>query len=151
MNLKLYFRLITVSIFQPLVTRGTKNRIGRDMNYDNCQFYCPRVIAKDGFEVSLQINNCNYCESENGYRELGFTWKEVEFGYSNMDEPLMHPYCEMWDDVYDEESDSYVQATTPMRSVGIIPLSVMEEVFEKHGGIDWEATLSVDKLTKFMK
>ena len=30
------------------------------------------------------------------------------------------------------------------RHVGRIPISVMEEVFEKHKGIDWDKTLSID-------
>lgn len=125
MNLTLYFRLICMSIFQ------LKNE------YDNVFFFCPPVHAKDGFKVSLQINHGNYCSSENGYRKLGHTWESVEFGFTSVHEPLMSSYSE-------DPGDTTI-------SVGSVPVSVMEEVFEKHGGIDWEKTLSKENFQKFIK
>ena len=68
------------TLFQK-ATHSWKQYSDRPVNYDNVYFYCPRVFAKDGFNVSLQIQNGNYCSSENGYRKFGHTWEEVEFGF----------------------------------------------------------------------
>ena len=125
MNLTLFFRLICMVIFQ----RNAKD-------YSNTFFFCPSVYAKDGFNVSLQIHYGNYCISENGYRQLGHTWEDVEFGFTSIHEPLMSPDAENPED------------TT--QTVGKISISLMQEVFAKHGGIDWETTLSIKNYNKFL-
>lgn len=131
MNLTLYFRLIVTVIFQ---------KRGNSKNYNNDYFFCPTVFAKDGFNVSLQINNGNYCESNKGYRRLGHTWNEVEYGFPSKNEPLMWQYCEM----FEEEKEGNVIGT-----VGRIPVEVLEAIFELHGGIDWEKTISIEAFEKF--
>ena len=80
------------------------------------------VYAKDGFRMSLQIHNGAYCESENGYQQLGHTFVSVECDTTN-DDNLLKDY---------EDYSS-------------IPVSVLEQVFEKHGGIDWERTISTEQ------
>lgn len=145
MNLTLFFRLIMMSIFQGTVTNDKKNRMDQPMNYDTTIFRIPRVYAKDGFNVSLQAHNCNYCASENGYRELGHTMEEVEFGFPSENEELMHLYSEDYE---------YRDLETPFNitdHIGIIPVSVMETVFEKHGGIDWEKTISIEHFNQLIK
>jgi hypothetical protein len=145
MNLTLFFRLIMMSIFQKSVVTDKKNRINQPMNYDTTIFRIPRVYAKDGFNVSLQAHNCNYCASENGYRELGHTMEEVEFGFPSENEELMHLYSEDYE---------YRDLEVPFNiteHVGIIPVSVMEAVFEKHGGIDWEKTISIEHFNQLIK
>ncbi len=136
MSLILFFRLILMSIFQPVVTSGKTSFGDRPMSYDNQLFYCPRVFAKDGFNVSMQIHLGNYCESENGYRQFGHTMLEVEFGFPSEHEPLMSDYAE------DTENTT--------QSVGKIPVSVMEEVFAKHGGIDWKKAISVEQFNRLV-
>lgn len=146
MNLTLFFRLITQVLFnQHIVVRNNKDWSYVRPTYDNTHFYCPKVYAKDEFSVSLQINNGNYCESENGYRKLGRTWEKVEFGFPSENEPLMWEYSEMWGDdySYDDEGEMSVipfnsEGFDVTGTVGSIPIEVMEKVFEKHGGIDWE-------------
>ena len=138
MNLTLFFRLITMSIFQGMISYYAKN-----LSYNNSLFYCPRIFANDGFNVSLQINHSNYCSSNNGYRTLGDTMINVEFGFPSINEPLMFKHSEMWSD---EETDFDVTS-----SVGSIPISVMEEVFAKHGGIDWDKTISVEAFNYALK
>lgn len=151
MNLTLFFRLTLMSIFQ---LRGMSS-LFRDepMSYDNQYFYCPSVYAKDGFYVSLQINNGNYCESNKGYRELGDTMISVEFGFPSMNEELMFQYSECYGgSSYDDEDNEIPFSEDNFDitgTVGRIPISVMEEVFEKHGGIDWEKTISIDAFNKF--
>lgn len=135
MNLTLYFRLIVTVLFQRQVhyrTRELTKTIYRDI-----LFYCPKVYANDGFNVSLQIHSGNYCSSENGYRELGHTWDKVEFGFPSHDDNEFKEYAEKPEDVCD--------------SVGSIPISVLETIFEKHGGIDWDKTISVEVFEQFTK
>ena len=117
MNLTLFFRLLLVGVFQ--------NKL---LEYNEAHFYCPWIAAKDGFIVSLQIGAFNYCASENGYRTLGHTMQEVEFGFPSENEELLKPYTEDSGDI--------------TQSVGRVPISILEEIFEKHGGIDWEKTIS---------
>jgi hypothetical protein len=142
MNLTLYFRLIMGSIFQGCVT-SSKFDVVRDekMAYANTYFYTPRVWAKDGFSISLQMHSSNYCSSENGYRTLGHTMDEVEFGFPSEDDVLLHKYSEGH---YYHESDEEAAAFTSVGTVGQIPVSVLEELFAKRGGIDWEKTISVE-------
>jgi hypothetical protein len=135
MNLTNFFRLITGSIFQGSVTSGKISRFEGPMDYSNTYFYCPRIFAKDGFNVSLQVNKGTYCESTAGYRKLSPTFISVEFGFPSEDEELMHKYSEMFD--HNEDENFSVVGT-----IGNIPIEVMEEVFKKHGGIDWDKTVS---------
>lgn len=124
MNLTLFFRLIGASIFHGGVVAGKSTRSGDSMDYNNTFFYCPVVYAKDGWSVSLQIHYGSYCTSENGYRRLGHTWEEVEVGFPSEDEDI---FLEFGFD----------------GAVGSVPVSVLEEVFERRGGIDWDRTISV--------
>ena len=144
MNLTLFFRLIVTVIFQ-----------GRNLSYDNHYFYCPTVHAKDGWSVSLQINHVNYCFSDRGYRILSPTWLQVEFGFPSQHEPLLNPYAEDYGHVsYDDESNEipFDEANySNTNTVGKVSVSVMEEIFAKHGGIDWEKTISVEAYEDFMK
>ncbi len=135
MNLTLFFRLISMSIGM-----GSKNFSTQDKTtesfYRNTYFYCPRVVAKDGFSISLQINNGNYCKSENGYRELGHSWEEVEFGFPSEHDDLLVEYSQNKKDV--------------TNSVGMIPVSVLEVLFEKRGGVDWDKTISIEHYNKLL-
>lgn len=115
----------------------------KDLSYDRSLFYCPHVFANDGFNVSLQINYGNYCSSNNGYRTLGDTMIDIEFGFPSMNESLMFKYSEMYSD---EEINFNVT-----NSVRNIPISVMEEVFAKHGGIDWNKTISIKAFNENIK
>ena len=143
MKLEHYFRLITMSIFQNSVTYDKKGFSGDRMSYSNQMFYCPKIHCKDGFNVSLQIHNGNYCSSENGYREMGVDWQEVEFGFPSINDKDMWEYSEM----YDSDSSDFDVTNT----VGRIPLKVIQNICDSHGGIDWDVTLSKDSATSFLK
>ena len=150
MNLTLFFRLVIMSIFQQSVVDAKKDYFGKQMSYDNQCFFCPKVYAKDGFNVSLQIHNSNYCSTENGYRELGHTYEEVEFGFPSEDDILLHKYSEMYGytNQYDENDNEIpfdANTFSSVGTVGRIPLTVLEELFEKRGGIDWEKTISIEQ------
>jgi hypothetical protein len=153
MNLTLFFRLVVMSTFQSQVTYNKKNYT-EQMSYDNQLFFLPIVFAKDGFNISLQIHKGNYCSSENGYRELGHTFHEVEFGFPSEDDVLLHKYSEMYvGSSYDEDDNEIAfdpSTFTSVGRVGRIPVTVLEELFEKRGGIDWEKTISIEQFNKFL-
>ena len=91
----------------------------------------PYVVCADGFGVSIQASDCHYCEPRiSQYPENDFVpYETVELGYpSEADEDLL-PYQECPD------------REDPTESVyGYIPVSVVDKVLEKHGGIDIAAT-----------
>lgn len=155
MNLTLFFRLIMMSIFQSQVIHDKTNRHSEKMSYDNQLFYCPIVFAKDGFNISLQVHNSNYCTSEKGYKEFGHTMEEVEFGFPSEDDVLLHKYSEMYDSSsYNDNNEEITFDETNFTSVGTvgrIPVSVLEELFVKHGGIDWEKTISTERFIAMTK
>lgn len=137
MKLIHFFRLIQMSIFQKTVTnmmynRGYENKI----TYDNTYFFCPRIVCNDGFDISLQIHNGNYCSSENGYRTLGHTMESVEFGFPNQDEELLKEYAECPKSI--------------TQTVGQLPIDVAQQIIDKHGGIDWDKTISVEQFNNFI-
>lgn len=93
-----------------------------DENYERHGYYpLPRIYCKDGFNISIQINNGNYCASENGSRTFGLDWQMVEWGF---------PSEELTDEKYKTDGD-----------IGAyVPIEVMDELLESHGGIDYETT-----------
>lgn len=137
MKLIHFFRLIQMSIFQKGVTNMMYNKhYGSNMTYDNTWFFCPRVVCNDGFSISLQIHHVNYCSSENGYRILGHTMESVEFGFPNQDEELLKEYTE------------YPESITG--TVGQLSIDVAQQIIDKHGGIDWNKTVSVEEFNNLV-
>lgn len=142
MNLTQYFRVVTQVLFAKnggaISIQGFTGRI----RYESTYFYLPRIYANDGFNVSIQIHNGNYCETENGYRAFGDNFIDVEFGFPSQNEELMKPYAEGFNyGGYDDDGNEtpfILEEFDITGTVGKIPVSVMEEVFAKHGGIDWE-------------
>ena len=124
MNLTLFFRLICMSVYQST----TK------LDYAKTYLFCPRVVAKDGFNISLQINRGNYCSSENGYRKLGHTWQNVEFGYPSESDELLIEFADSPEEL--------------PNTIGSIPIDILEQLFLKHGGIDWDKTISIETYEK---
>ena len=100
-----------------------------EKNYDNVAFYIPRIHCKDGFTISIQVNNGNYCASDNGYRTYGDTWMRAEWGYPS--EPIDgRKYgCEEygWEDYTDDVTTN---------SVGCADVKDLQELLNEHGGID---------------
>lgn len=136
MNLTLFFRLILMSIFQKNIA-GRAKMFGEPLGYHNVYFWCPRVWAMDGWNISLQIHSGNYCESNSGYRMLGHTMQSVEWGFPSSDEPLLKDTAEEPDNI--------------TGTVGRISLEDIENIFAKHGGVDWEKTISIEQFEGFVK
>lgn len=95
--------------------------------YDDKYFHLPRVYCKDGFNISIQITHANYCGSENGIRTFGIDWKLVEWGFPS--QPI--------------DGEKYMSENTEtINGVGgYVPVELMEELIEEHGGIDLQTTL----------
>jgi hypothetical protein len=145
MKLEHYFRLIIMSIFQRIIVNMNKTIMNQEINYNNQFFFCPVIHCKDGFNISLQINHGNYCSSENGYRTMGVDWKELEFGFPSMNEKDMWKYSEEW------ENTNLNTEFNVTQTVGRIPIEVMQAICDKHGGIDWDVTLSIETANDFIK
>lgn len=138
MNLIQFFRLIEMSIFQNFIRHSFYNKYNKEpLNYDNTFFTVPRIICMDEFSISLQIHHNAYCATENGYRTLGHSFKEVEFGFPNQEEELLKPYGQNPDDL--------------TNTVGRIPIEEIQKIIDKHGGINWDKTLSISAFENIIK
>ena len=103
--------------------------------YNNEVFYLPRIYCKDGFNISVQVNNCNYCASENGTRKFGLDWKLVEWGF---------PSSEIDGKKYNAEDEG----DTTNSVGGYVEIGLIDELCEKHGGIDLAKTLQEEYASK---
>lgn len=108
--------------------KGTKSECTQMSNvYDNEFFFLPRIYCNDGFNISIQVNQGNYCGSENGTRTFGLDWKLVEWGF-----PSEHI-----------DGKKYMAESSPTtESVGgYVEIGLMDELCEEHGGVDLAKTL----------
>ena len=79
----------------------------------------PHVICKDGFKMSVQAGQSLYSEP----RDVADKYEEAEIGFPSTEESLLTTYAEdnenLCDTVY-----------------GYVPCTIIDQVIEKHGGID---------------
>lgn len=97
-------------------------------------FFLPRIYCKDGFNISVQVHQGNYCASENGTRTFGLDWKLVEWGF-----PSEHIDGEK----YNAESSPTTESVGGYVEVGLI-----DELCEEHGGVDLAKTLQEEYASK---
>jgi len=102
--------------------------------------HLPRVVCKDGFNMSVQASETHYCSP----RDSVGPWDEVEVGYpSARPEPFEPTYIvglaratgwaqfmECWPEDVDPTQTVY----------GYVPLALVEYTIKLHGGLDEEAT-----------
>jgi hypothetical protein len=81
--------------------------------------HTPHIVCNDGFEMSVQAGQSLYSEP----RDVVDNYEEVEVGFPSIEESLLTSYAE------DEEN---LCGTV----YGYVPCSIIDEVIEKHGGID---------------
>ena len=90
--------------------------------------HTPHVICKDGFKMSVQAGQSLYSEP----RDVVDHYKEAEVGFPSEEEHLLTSYAEdnenLCDTVY-----------------GYVPCSIIDEVIEKHGGINESKIKSITK------
>ena len=108
--------------------KGTESGCTQMSNvYDNEFFFLPRIYCQDGFNISIQVHQGNYCASENGTRTFGLDWKLVEWGF-----PSEH----IGGKKYKAESVPTTESVG-----GYVEIELMDELCEEHGGIDLAKTL----------
>jgi hypothetical protein len=81
--------------------------------------HTPHVICNDGFKISVQAGQSLYSEP----RDVVDSYDEAEVGFPSEEESLITDYAE------DQEN---LCGTV----YGYVPCSVIDEVIEKHGGIN---------------
>jgi len=90
--------------------------------------FCPHVICKDGFKMSVQVGQSNYSTPKDNVDN----YEEAEVGYPSEEETLIARYAEdstrLCDTVY-----------------GFVPCTLIDRVIEKHGGIDEEKSTLLSK------
>jgi len=94
----------------------------------------PRIICNDGFTLSVQAREFNYCtpRSDSG------PWTEVEVGFPSEVEDLLLPFAE--------------DSSSPTETVyGWVPVNLVEQVIAKHGGTGLEGTSIMNYITGLTK
>ena len=81
--------------------------------------FCPHVICEDGFKMSVQAGQSNYSTP----RDVADSYEDAEVGYPSEEEYLLAKYAEDGENLCDTV-------------YGYVPCSIIDEVIEKHGGID---------------
>ena len=81
--------------------------------------YTPHVICKDGFKMSVQAGQSLYSNP----KDVADDYEEAEVGFPSTEETLLTTYAEDNDNLCDTV-------------YGYVPCSIIDEVIEKHGGID---------------
>ena len=81
--------------------------------------HTPYVICKDGFKMSVQAGQSLYSTP----KDVADDYEEAEVGFPSTEETLLTTYAEdnenLCDTVY-----------------GYVPCTIIDQVIEKHGGID---------------
>ena len=81
--------------------------------------HTPHVVCKDGFEMSVQAGQSLYSEP----RDVADHYEEAEVGFPTTEESLLTSYA---------ENEDHLCGTV----YGYVPCTIIDEVIEKHGGID---------------
>lgn len=80
----------------------------------------PAIVCADGFKMSVQASYFHYCEPRETLSACNYD--AVEIGFPSIEEPLIMEYAE--------------NPEVPRKTVyGWVPISVVDEVLIKHGGI----------------
>ena len=89
----------------------------------------PHVVCNDGFEMSVQAGQSLYSEP----KDVADSYERAEVGYPSTEETLLTTYAEDNDNLCDTV-------------YGYVPCSIIDEVIEKHGGIDEEAIIKMKEV-----
>ena len=81
--------------------------------------HTPYVICKDGFKMSVQAGQSLYSEP----RDVADSYERAEVGFPSEEESLLTTYAEDGENLCDTV-------------YGYVPCSIIDQVIEKHGGID---------------
>lgn len=94
----------------------------------------PMIICEDGYQVSLQASTFHYCEPRKTFKG---PYEYVELGFPNQHDALL--------DEYAEESDTLDTV------FGYVPVEVVDQLIEKHGGIigvriSWDGKVPLERM-----
>ena len=90
----------------------------------------PHIICEDGFSMSVQVGYSLYCTP----KKVAKRYSAVEIGYPSEPEELIKEYAEFAP--FDEDTTDYTDTVYPY-----VPVSVVDKVLKKHGGINLTQTL----------
>ena len=91
----------------------------------------PYLVCNDGFSVSIQASENHYCEPRENL--LDKDYEEVELGFPSEEDSLILDYAEDPDE--------------PTNTVyGYVPIDVVQELINKHGGIKGPNPKSLESL-----
>ena len=90
----------------------------------------PHIICADGFSMSVQVGYSLYCTP----KKVAKRYSAVEIGYPSEPEELIKEYAEFAP--FDEDTTDYTDTVYPY-----VPVSVVDKVLKKHGGINLTQTL----------
>lgn len=83
----------------------------------------PKIVCNDGFFMSVQAGKGLYSDP----RRTSPFYFQLEIGYPSLEEPLINEYA--------EQGRDYTDTVYPY-----VPVSLIEEVIEKHNGINEKET-----------
>ena len=93
----------------------------------------PRIVCNDGFSISVQASVNHYCSPrENLFDE---DYEEVELGFPSAADILINDYA--------EDMEDPTQTVYPW-----VPIEIVEELIEKHGGIKGFDTEQAERMKK---
>lgn len=78
-----------------------------------------RVFCSDGFSISIQGSNVTYCQPQENRGD----YTHLELGFPESAEPLISDWA--------EDKNDLTGTVYPF-----VPIGIIEEVIQKHGGID---------------
>lgn len=96
-----------------------KEFVQKTHNKNEPYFTRPRIVCNDGFTMSVQGGTGIYCSPR-----LHQDWyDEMEIGFPSQEEPLINEFA--------EDNQDYTGTV-----YGYVSCSIIQEVIEKHGGIN---------------
>ena len=87
--------------------------------------YFERVVCADGFSVSVQANEHNYCTPRNSVGP----WSSVECGFPTAKDPVLEKWAE------DPDAEVCKETGHVQTVYGWVPSQVILKIIESHGGM----------------
>ena len=94
----------------------------------------PHIVCTDGFTMSVQVGYSLYCKP----KKVAKRYSNVEIGYPSEHEPLIEEYAECF--TFEELDIDFTDTIYPY-----VPVKIVDNVLEKHGGIDLTKTKTLQK------
>ena len=94
----------------------------------------PQIVCTDGFTMSVQVGYSLYSTP----KKVAKRYSAVEIGYPSEHEPLIEEYAECF--TFEELDIDFTDTIYPY-----VPVKIVDNVLEKHGGIDLTKTKTLQK------